>query len=164
MLKLDWNILFTLINLVIFYLLMKRFLFKPILKVMNERKEMINNQMQQAEDAKNDAFDLKKQYENKLRSADEESSRIINEAKQTAKTEYGRILDKAGEDAEKMKENARRQIIEEGERAKRSAREDIASLAMQAAERLQHLLWKQHKRLSVKVPALKLTVICMINF
>ena len=62
MLKLDWNILFTLIYLVIFYLLMKRFLFKPILKVMNERKEMINNQMQQAEDAKNDAFDLKKQY------------------------------------------------------------------------------------------------------
>ena len=110
MLKLDWNILFTLINLVIFYLLMKRFLFKPILKVMNERKEMINNQMQQAEDAKNEAFDLKTQYEDKLRSADEESSKIINEAKQAAKTEYGRILDKAGEDAEKMKENARRQI------------------------------------------------------
>lgn len=136
MLKLDWNILFTLINLVIFYLLMKRFLFKPILKVMNERKEMINNQMQQAEDAKNEAFDLKTQYEDKLRSADEESSKIINEAKQAAKTEYGRILDKAGEDAEKMKENARRQISEESERAKRSAREDIASLAMEAAEKV----------------------------
>ena len=61
MLKFDWNILFTLINLVIFYLLMKRFLFKPILKVMNKRKEMINKQFQDADDAKSQALELKKQ-------------------------------------------------------------------------------------------------------
>lgn len=136
MLKFDWNILFTLINLVIFYLLMKRFLFKPILKVMNERKEMINNQMHEAQTAKEEASELKKQYEEKLQNVDEESARIINEAKEAAKTEYGKIIDRAEDDVHKMKEAARQQISEESEQARRSAREDIVNLAMDAAEKV----------------------------
>ncbi len=44
MLKFNWNFLFMLINLVIFYLLMRKFLFKPIMKVMDKRKEIIENQ------------------------------------------------------------------------------------------------------------------------
>lgn len=136
MLKFDWNILFTLINLVIFYFLMKRFLFKPILKVMNERKEMINNQMQEAQSAKEEAFELKKQYEEKLQGADDESAHIINDAKEAAKTEYGKIIGRAEDDVRKMKENARKQISEESEQARRSAREDIVNLAMDAAAKV----------------------------
>lgn len=136
MLKFDWNILFTLINLVIFYFLMRRFLFKPILKVMNKRKEMINKQFEEADSAKNEALELKKQYEDKLQGADDESQRILAEARESAKAEYSRIIDRAGEDAAKMKETAQKQIEAESEKARQNAREDIASLAMAAAEKV----------------------------
>ncbi len=136
MLKFDWNILFTLINLVIFYLLMKRFLFKPILKVMNKRKEMINKQFQDADSAKGEALELKKQYEDKLQGADEESQRILAEARENAKTEYSKIIGRAQQDIVKMKADAQKQIEAESEKAMLSAREDIASLAIEAAEKV----------------------------
>ncbi|MBQ8078050.1 MAG: ATP synthase F0 subunit B, partial [Eubacterium sp.] len=44
MLKFDWNILFTFVNLIVFYLLMKKFLFGRIKKVMDERKALIQKQ------------------------------------------------------------------------------------------------------------------------
>lgn len=136
MLKFDWNILFTLINLVIFYLLMKRFLFKPILKVMNKRKELIDKQFQDAENARGEALELKKHYEEKLKGADDESARILGDARENAKEEYGRIIDRAQQDVVKMKEDAQKQIAAESEKAMRSAKESIASLAIEAAERV----------------------------
>ncbi|MCD7872512.1 MAG: F0F1 ATP synthase subunit B [Clostridiales bacterium] len=136
MLKFDWNILFTLINLIIFYFLMKKFLFKPIFKVMNERKEIINKKFDDAESAKGEALELKKQYENKLQGADDEKARIINEAKESAKDEYGKIIGRAEDDVKKMKETAKKQIDEESEKVFRSAKENIVSLAMDAAEKV----------------------------
>lgn len=136
MLKLDWNILFTLINLVIFYLLMKKFFFKPIIKTMDQRKEMLEKQFKDAEDVNTQALELKKEYEDKIQNAQQESERIISDAKESAKTEYGRIMDKAENDAEKIKETAKKASNAERETILRSAKEDIASLAMEAAEKI----------------------------
>ncbi len=136
MLKFDWNFLFMLINLVIFYLLMKRFLFKPIMRVMDRRREMIDKQFKDAENANEQANDLKKQYEEKIRNAGEESDRIINEAKENARAEYGKILIKAETDAQKLKDEAKKQADTERENAVRAARESIADIAMEAAEKV----------------------------
>lgn len=136
MLKFDWNFLFTLINLIIFFLLMKRFLFSPILKVMDERKEMINKQFDEAEAMQNQANELKKQYEEKIEDISEASQHIIDDAKQSARVEYGKILSKAEEDAEKLRQDAVRKTNEECENERRAAREDIAKLAMEAAAKV----------------------------
>lgn len=136
MLKFDWNILFALINLVIFYLLMKRFLFKPILGVMNKRKELINKQFQDADAAKDEALELKKQYEGKLQNVNEETNRIISQAKEDAQNEYGKIMNAAEADAQKMKEEAKKQIEIESEKAFRSAKENIATLVIDAASKV----------------------------
>ncbi len=136
MLKLDWNILFTLINLIIFYLLMKKFFFKPIMNTMDKRKEMLEKQFKDAEDVNTEALELKKEYEDRIKNAQEESERIINDAKESAKTEYGKIIDKAENDAEKLKATAKKASDAERETILRSAKEDIASLAMEAAEKI----------------------------
>ena len=49
MLKFDINILWTLINLIIFFVLMKLFLFKPIKKTLDMRMELIEGQFKAAE-------------------------------------------------------------------------------------------------------------------
>ncbi len=136
MLKFGWDFLWTIINLIIFYLLMKRFLFKPIKNTMDKRKELIEKQFKDADDVNAQAAELKMQYEKQLENADSEKQRIINEAKDSAKVEYNKIVDRAKVDADKIKNDARKAAQKELENTRRSVNEDIAALAMQAAEKV----------------------------
>lgn len=136
MLKFNWNFLFMLINLVVFYLLMRKFLFKPILKVMDKRKEMIDNQFSDAEEANNQALKLKEEYEGKIENINAESEQLISDAKKSARAEYDRIIDRAEADAENIKAVAKKQSEEACENELRKAKENIASLAIEAAEKV----------------------------
>ena len=44
MLRLDWNLLFTVINLLLLFVLMKMFLFKPVQKILDERQAEADRQ------------------------------------------------------------------------------------------------------------------------
>ena len=136
MLKFDLNFLVMLLNLVVFFVLMKVFLFKPIMKVMEKRKEMINNQFKEADEAQAQAEELKKKYEEKLENIGDESQRIIDEAKENAKTEYSKIIERAESDADKLLDEAKKQAVAERENEMRTARENIAELAMEAAAKV----------------------------
>ena len=136
MLKFDWNFLIMLFNLLVFFILMKVFLFKPITKVMEKRKEMINKQFQEAEDANAQVMELKKQYEEKLENINDESQRIISDAKESAKAESSKIIERAEVDAEKLLDEAKKQAAAERENEMRIARENIADLAMEAAAKV----------------------------
>ena len=46
MIEININLVFTIINLIVLYLLMKKFLFGPILNVMEQRKNMIDQSSQ----------------------------------------------------------------------------------------------------------------------
>ena len=56
MLKLDINLLFTVINLVVWYLLIKKFLFKPVNNIISKREEAIADRYREAEQEKVLAF------------------------------------------------------------------------------------------------------------
>lgn len=136
MLKFDWNMLWTVINLIIFFVLMKVFLFKPIKKTMEKRQELIQKQFKDAADTKAAADEKMADYEKRIANADDEAKKIVDDAKVSAKAEYGKIIDRATVDAARMKKDAQKQIAAEIESARRSAKEDIASLAMEAAEKV----------------------------
>lgn len=91
MLRVDINLVFTIINLLVLYLLMKKFLFGPVVAVMEKRKAMIEEQFANAAAAEKNANELKSQYEDTLKTANADADNIIQEAKTTAKTEYDRI-------------------------------------------------------------------------
>ncbi len=132
----DWNFLWTIVNLVIFYFLLKKFLFKPIMKAMDKRKEMIDKQFKDADDAKNDATELKSQYEDKLSGVNEESVEILEKAKGNAKAEYSRIVSGADKEAKRMLDDARKQIDIERDTTLNSVKSDIASLVVSATEKV----------------------------
>ena len=135
MLKFDWNMLWTVINLIIFFVLRKVFLFKPIKKTMEKRQELIQKQFKDAADTKAAADEKMADYEKRIANADDEAKKIVDDAKVSAKAEYGKIIDRATVDAARMKKDAQKQIDAEIESARRSAKEDIASLSMEAAEK-----------------------------
>ncbi len=136
MLKFDWNILWTVINLIVFFLLMKFFLFKPIKKTLDKRKELIDKQFKDAEDAQRQADEIKAKYQNELDGVEEEKKQILVSARANAKNEYNKIIDKAQSDADKIKTDAKKLSDFETEKARRAVKEEIAALAMETAEKV----------------------------
>ena len=74
LLRIDWNVLFTIINLIVLYAALRHFLIGPVLNMLEQRKHMIDGQFADAKKAKDEAKDLKKEYEKKLEKAHEESA------------------------------------------------------------------------------------------
>ena len=58
MLRLDINLVFTIINLLVLYFLMKKFLFKPVNNIIAQREEAIKKQFDDADEAQKKADDL----------------------------------------------------------------------------------------------------------
>lgn len=136
MLKFDFNLLWTIVNLIIFYLLMRFFLIKPIKKTLQARKELIDNQFKEAEDTVNAANEKMADYEDKIKNVNTEAKEIISDARDKAKVEYNKILDKANNDAIRLKQDAQKQIELDTENARRDVKEELAKLAMEAAQKV----------------------------
>lgn len=136
MLKFDWNILWTFINLIIFFVLMRVFLFKPIKKTLDKRKELIDKQFSDADEAQKQADELKAQYEQEIQGVEETKKQILVDARDSAKAEYNKIIDRAQNDAQKIKADAKRASDLETEKARRAVKEEIAALAMETAEKV----------------------------
>ena len=103
MLRLDINLVFTILNLLILYFLMKKFLFKPVNGIIARREEEIQKKHADAEAARQQAEKVKEECEAFVENAKEEADTIISEAKNKGMIEYDRILKTANEDAAKKK-------------------------------------------------------------
>ena len=134
MLKFDINILWTLINLIIFFVLMKLFLFKPIKKTLDKRKELIEGQFKAAEDKEKKAGELQAEYQSQLSGVEDEKKATIAEARN--KGEYDKIVARANDDAVKIKQDAKKASELESEKARLAVKQEIAELAMQAATKV----------------------------
>ncbi len=136
MLRLDINIVFTIINLLILYVIFRVFLFKPVNKIIEKRRLLVEQQFAEADDAKAQAEHLKSEYEAALQSAKEESDQILVEARSRAKTEYDRIMKEADADAGKMVEKAQQAIAAEKAKSLREMEAEITGLVMSAATKV----------------------------
>ncbi|MCX8129559.1 MAG: F0F1 ATP synthase subunit B [Clostridia bacterium] len=124
------------LNLLILYFLLKRTLFKPVTQHMENRTKMIRDSIDNAEKAKADAAELKKKYEDQLRTAKDEADKILNEARSRANKEYEEILQAAKKDAEGTMLKAREEIERERIQMLKDVRSEVASLALAAASKV----------------------------
>ena len=79
MISIDLNLVWTIINLVVLYLLLKHFLIGPVMNVMDQRKQMIEDGFKNAQAAQDDADRLKQEYEAALSGAKQESVQLIED-------------------------------------------------------------------------------------
>ena len=136
MVQINLNLVFTIINLLILYLLMKKFLFGPIIRVMDQRKAMIDQQFQEAKETEDKAEELHRHYEDALKSAKEESFQIVEQARQEAKARADQSDREAQARTEAMLASAREDIRNERESAMRQMQSEIGKLAMEAAAKI----------------------------
>ena len=111
MLRLDINLVFTIINLLVLYFLMKKFLFQPVNNIIAQREVAIKQQFDDADEAQKKADDLKKQYEDSLANAKEDSAKLVQEAREKARVEYDRIVKSADEEVTKRMQKAEELLL-----------------------------------------------------
>lgn len=136
MLKFDFNFLWTIINLVVFFILMRAFLFKPIKKTLDKRKELIEQQFKAAEESQSQADEIKAQYQSELDGVEDEKQQILISARDDAKAQYNKIVERAQNDADKIKADAKKAADYETEKARLAVKEEIAALAMETAQKI----------------------------
>ena len=137
MLSIDpWNILWTVVNLLVLYLVFKKFLFKPVMKVINAREDMIKQQFDDAKKSQEEAAALKASYDEKLESAKTKADEIFVYARYIAQEEHEAALEKTRKETEVMLEKAKADIATEKEKATEAAQADIARLALIAARKI----------------------------
>lgn len=137
MLSIDpWNILWTVVNLLVLYAIFKKFLYQPVMNVINARDNLVKSQFADAKKEQDDAKALKVAYQDKLESAKTEADQIILEARDRAQKEHEMTLEKTRVEADAMLEKAKSDIANEQEKATKAAEAEIAKLALIAARKI----------------------------
>lgn len=137
MLKLDVvNIVCIIINLLILYFLMTKFLIGPVMSVIEKRNTLIASQFAEAEAAKTQAKELKDQYENDLKQVKEKSIEIMENARAEAQTEYDRIVTDADERAKSILNKAHADIALEKEKTLKDMESEIGGLVAMAVDKV----------------------------
>lgn len=131
-----WNLICIVLNLLILAALMKKFLYKPVLGIIEKRQNLIDEQMAQAQSCKEEAKQLKEKYESSLSDITAEREHVLHESKAQAELEYTRILDDAHQEAKQILDDAEKICQTQKEKAVKSAEEEIARLAAEAAAKI----------------------------
>lgn len=131
-----WSIFWAVFNVIILFILLRIFLFKPINKIKNERTRTIQDNLDSAQRAKEEAEELRQQYEGSISEAKEKANQIIMKAHEDAESERSAIIKKSQEEADKIVADADKAIENERKRVLRQAQSQIADLAIEAASKI----------------------------
>ena len=129
-------IIWTFINFGLFFILIRKFGFKPMLAALDAREKKISESIHQAEQASIEAQKTLKDSREKIANAQSEVMSMLKEGKSQAEM----IVKSAAEEAERVKqvklEEAKREISREKELALQSLRNEVASLVIQATDKV----------------------------
>ena len=130
------TIVFTIINLLVLYLFLKKFLFGRVNAVLEQREKLIQEQVEAAEAGKTQARALQDQYEQKLSGAREEAEKIVSDAKVRAQKAYDDQMAQAQAEAKRVQAEAEARIATQRQEMLRGVRQEVAQLAVLAASQV----------------------------
>ena len=131
-----WSILVSLANLLIMFLILKRFLFKPVQKMMAARKQQVDQIYQDAKESRDSAINMKQEYEARLATAREEADGLVRNAVQTAQRKGDAIVAEASSQASHLKQKAEQEIAQEKKQMLQDVRGEISDIAVSIASKV----------------------------
>lgn len=131
-----WNILISLANLTILFFLVKKFLYKPVKKMLESRRGAIDKEYSDAENAKVEALRNKEEYAERLSGAKGEAEAIISSAVSVAKARENEIVENAKKEAEGILHKAREDAELEMRRAEGAIKDEIVDVSTLLTEKL----------------------------
>ena len=131
-----WHIVISLCNLLILFLMLKKFLYQPVKKVLADRQAAIDARYDEADKAKSEALQSKAEWEERMAAADEEAAGIISSAVESANRQSSAILGETKEKADRMISRARAEADAERRKAEDDIKDRIADVSAAIAGKL----------------------------
>jgi F-type H+-transporting ATPase subunit b len=126
----------TVVTFIVLMLVLNRYAWKPLLKVLQDRESKIRRELEQAERAREEAAELLKRNEQNLAKAEEEYQKIVHEGRALADKVKQEIVARAHQQAQRELEHAKEEIQRDVDAAKQQLRGEVADLAIEAAGRI----------------------------
>ena len=126
------NVLFQLVTFLLFVYIMYRLLYKPLRQTMQERRERIRGNLDEATRVRDAARDERREFEDSLQDQREEARRTRDEALQRVSVVEQEELRRVRADAERIRHEAERDAERLKNQALREARGQLADLVVQA--------------------------------
>ena len=148
-LGINWALLIAqIVNVVLLVWLLTRFLYRPVLNMLNERTKRIQESLQDAERVKEQLANAKRDYDAELAKARQEAAGILAQAQERARAQEQEIVTQARSEADRIRQEARDQAERERDQLLRDLKGQMAELVTKTAERvLGEELKSNHDRL-----------------
>lgn len=131
-----WTALFTLLNTLTVIFVGAKFLFKPVMKMIQDRQKEIDDLYADADTARSSAMAMETEYKQKLSVAVETGERIVKEATARGQAREEEILREAAQQADAIREKAAADIAMEKKKAINDAKNEISDMAVSIAEKV----------------------------
>ena len=131
-----WAILASLANLLLLTWIIKRFLFKPVKKMIDARRAAIDEDYAQAKAAREEAEESRLNYEAAMAAAKMTGDQIIADASRTAEYRSNEIVAQAREKASEIRRQAEQDAVLERKKAEDEMKHEIADVSTQLTGKL----------------------------
>lgn len=128
-----WTALFILLNTLTIFFVGKKYLFGPVMKIIESRQKEIDDMYESAGKAEADAKTMQEEYQQKLTEAGQTSDRLVKEAVARGQAREEEIIRQANAEADAIREKAAADIAQEKKKAINEAKDEISVIAMAIA-------------------------------
>lgn len=136
LIELNWTSLMVLANLLILYIILKKFFWEKIRKFMLDRENAVKDAFDSAEAMNKRADEKMRNYSARIANVEEEGREIIRQARAQADAQAQEILEEARQQASDLMAKTEKNIELEKAKAMEEMRQEIAGLALMAAEKI----------------------------
>lgn len=147
------DIVFTWLNLLVIFLIVKKFLFKPIKGIIEKRQNEVKDMYLRAEQAEKKAQNLEAQYTELLTKARLEAAEIVKNAMEAAQSKADTIVEQAKVKAMELLEKTQAQIQREKDESLREALNKVSDVVLITASKLieKEMTMEDHKEIIEKI-------------
>lgn len=131
-----WQILISLCNLLIIFLILKKFLYQPVRRVLQERQSALERQYSEAREAQRLAEENQKAWDEKMQGAKAQADEILKKASERADVRSEQILSDAKEKADGMIRQAQEQAVLEQKKAQTEIKKEIVDISAMLTEKM----------------------------
>ena len=131
-----WTALFTLLNFLAVLYVGKRFLWGPVMKIIQDRQQEIDDLYKDAGDARQNAQAMEAEYKEKLAVASQTGERMVKEAVARGQAREEEIIRSANAEAAAIMDKAAADIAMEKKKALNDAKDEISGMAIAIAEKV----------------------------
>ena len=131
-----WQIVVSLSNLVILFLIIKRFLYKPVKNVLKSRQDKLEEKYTQADEDLDNAKSTKAELDQKLSKAEMKADEILNEATVHAEKRKEKIVSEARNEAEAIIRQAKGEAELEKKKAESEIKAQIVDVSFELSKKI----------------------------